>query len=113
MSNFVVKLGNATEILATGEGDVKNRLMLAVTNELIFANVPDAQSIPRYFRDKKAQIVRELKTRTWGHGIEGDLVRATIHPMRFKTAASFARRIWQLYNEFEEYKRSRFIPQDG
>jgi hypothetical protein len=33
--------------------------------------------------------------------------------MRFKTAASFARRIWNLYNEFEEYEHSGFIPQDG
>ena len=113
MSNFGVRLGNATEILATGECEVKNRLGLAIINELLFANFPDDPSIPQYFRDKQAQILKELSTRTWGPGLEGDHVRATIHPMRFKTAASFARRIWQLYNEFEEYEHSGFIPQDS
>jgi hypothetical protein len=113
MSNFGVRLRGAAEILATGEGEVKNRLGLAVTNELMLADFPNDPSIPRYFRDKQAQILEELSTRTWGPGLEGDRVRATIHPMRFKTAASFARRIWQLYNEFEEYKHSGFIPQDG
>ena len=112
MSNFRVRLRNATEILATGEGEVKNRLGLAVTNELVFANVPDDPHIPQYFRKKLAQIVMELSKRTWG-GVEGDSIRATIHPLRFKVAASFARRIWQLHNEFEEYEHSGFIPHDG
>ena len=45
MGNFGVKLENATEILATGEGDVKNRLMRAIYEKLIYANVPDDPSI--------------------------------------------------------------------
>jgi len=113
MSNFRVRLRSATEILATGECGVKNRLELAVTNELLFANFPDDPNIPQYFRDKQAAFIQELSSRTWGPHLEGDRVRATIHPMRFKTAASFARRIWNLYNEFEEYEHSGFIPQDG
>jgi hypothetical protein len=113
MSNFRVRLRTATEILATGEGDVKNRLGLAITNELMLANFPDDPNIPQYFRDKQAQILKDLSTRTWRAGLEGDRVRATIHPMRFKTAASFARRIWQLYNQFEEYERTGFVPQYG
>lgn len=113
MSNFRVRLRTATEILATGEDDVKNRLGLAVTKELLLANFPDDPTVPQYFRDRQAEIIRDLSTRTWRPGLEGDRVRATIHPMRLKTAASFARRIWHLYNALEEYERSGFIPQDG
>lgn len=112
MSNFRVRLRAATEILATGQGEVKNRLGIAITNELLLANFPDDPSIPKYFRYKQAQILKELSLRSWGSDLEGDRVRATIHPMRFKTAASYARRIWQLYNEFEEYEHSGFVPQD-
>lgn len=102
----------ATEYLATGESEVKNRLGHAVTSELLFANVPDDPGIPQYFRNKQAGIIKELSSRTWKPNLEGDRVRATIHPMRFKTAASFARRIWTLYNQLEEYEHSGFIPQD-
>lgn len=112
MSDFGYRLRAATEVLATGENDVKNRLGLAVTNELLFANFPDDPGIPKYFRDKQAQILEELSTKTWGSGLEGDRVRATIHRMRFKTASSYARRIWDLYNEFQEYEHSGFIPGD-
>jgi hypothetical protein len=111
MSDFGYRLRAATEILAAGEGDVKNRLILAVTNELLFANFPDDPRIPKYFRDKQAQILKELSTKTWGHDLEGDRVRATIHYMRFKTASSYARRIWNLYSEFQEYEHSSFIPE--
>ncbi len=90
---------------------MKNRLSLAVINELLFANFPDDPDIPKYFREKQAGILKELSTRTWGAGLEGDRVRATIHRMRFKTAASYAYCIWQLYNEFEEYERSGFVPE--
>ena len=109
MSDFGYKLYKATEILATGEGDVKNRLGLAVTNELIFANFPDDSSIPQYFREKQAAILRGLSTRTWHPDMEGNRVRATIHRMRFKTAAKYAQQIWDLHNEFREYERSGFI----
>lgn len=37
-------------------------------------------------------------------------MRATIYRMRFKTAAGFAQRVWQLYNEYEEFARSGFVP---
>lgn len=110
MSNFRVRLRNATAILATGGDDVKDRLGLAIVNELLLANVPDDPGIPQYFRTKHAEIIEELSVRTWRPGVEGDRVRATIHPMRFQTAASFAHRIWTLYNEFEEYGHSGFIP---
>ena len=113
MSNFRVRLRAATATLATGEGEVKNRLGLAITNELLFANFPDDPDIPQYFRGKLHVIIQELSSRTWRPDLEGDRVRATIHPMRFKTAASFACRIWNLYNEFEEYAHSGFIPPDG
>jgi hypothetical protein len=110
MSDFGYKIHRATELLATGEGDVKNRLGLAVTDELIFANVPNDAGIPHYFRDKLRTILQELSTRTWHPDLEGDRVRATIHPMHFKTAAKYAKRIWDLHNEFREYERSGLIP---
>jgi hypothetical protein len=113
MSDFGFRLRAATEILATGKGDVKNLLGLAVTTQLLFANFPDDSSVPKYFREKQAGILKELSTRTWGPGLEGDRVRATIHHMRFKTAASYAYRIWQLFNEFQEYERSGFVPKGG
>ncbi len=69
MSNFGFRLRTATETLATGEGDVKNRLELALTNELLFANFPDDPSIPEYFRKKHKEILRELSTRTWRPGV--------------------------------------------
>ena len=112
MSDFGYRLYKATEILATGEGDVKNRLGLAVTNELILANFPDDPDIPQYFRDKQAAILRELSTCTWGPDMEGDRVRATIHGMRFRTAAKYAKQIWDLHNELREYERSGFIPEE-
>lgn len=110
MSDFGYKLYLATEILVTGENDVKNRLGLAVTNELTFANFPENLNIPNYFREKHTTILRELTKLTWSPDLEGDRVRATIHPMRYKTAAKYAKRIWDLHNEFKEYERSDFIP---
>lgn len=110
MSNFRHRLREATAILATCETDVKNRLGLAVTDHLIFANFPEDPSVPEYFREKHSEILRELTTRTWGPGLEGDRVRATIHRMRFKTAAGFAQRVWQLFNEYEEFAHSGFVP---
>jgi hypothetical protein len=113
MSNFRFRLRAATEILATGASEVKSRLGLAVTEELLLANVPDDPNIPQYFSENQAAIIEELSSRTWGPCLEGDRVHATIHPMHFKTAASFACRIWNLHNEFEEYEHSGFIPKDG
>ena len=112
MSNFRYRLGAAAEILATGEGNVKERLELAVTDQLMFANVPNDPDIPQCFRDKHTAIINELSKRTWAPGLEGDRIRATIHPMLFKAAGSIAGRIWNLYNEFEEYARSGFIPEN-
>lgn len=86
---------------------MKNRLGLA------FANFPEDPDTPDYFRAKHAAILAELSTKTWGPGLEGDRVRATIHPMRFKTASAFAAWIWDLYNEFEEFQHSGFIPPGG
>ncbi len=110
MSDFGFKLDCATEALATGGGNVKERLYFAITDHLTFANVPEDPSVPKYFREKLAQIRKELSTKTWGGGLEGDRVRATLYRMHFKTAAKFAQRIWDLYNEFQEYKRSGFVP---
>jgi hypothetical protein len=47
VSNFRVRLRAATEILATGESALKNRLGLAITNELLLANFPDDPNIPQ------------------------------------------------------------------
>jgi hypothetical protein len=113
MSNFRHRLREATQILATCETDVKNRLGPAVTNHLLFANIPDDCTIPVYFRGKLGEILNELSTKTWVPGVEGDRVRATIHPMRLKTASGFAARIWNLYNEFEEFEHSGFIPAES
>ncbi len=110
MSNFRVRLRNATEILATGADNVKDRLGLAIINELLLANFPDDPSTPQYFRETVREIVEQTSVHSWLPGHDGDRVRATIHRMRFKTAASFAHRIWRLYNEYEEYTHSGFIP---
>ena len=104
VSDFRARLRAATEILATGVGDVKSRLGLAVTDQLMFANVPPDLSIPKRFRDEQAGILRALSEYTWkGAGNEAPRVRPTIHKMPSKTAATFARRIWKLYIDFEEY----------
>jgi hypothetical protein len=83
---------------------------MAVTEHLLFANVPEDLSIPEYFRLELRALIHELSTKTWRPDLEGDRIRATIHPMRFKTAALAARRVWRLYNEFEEYSFSGFVP---
>ena len=110
MSDFGFYLYRAVEILATGEGNVKNRLGLALT-ELAFADVPGEPSIPDYFQEKIVQIRKELSTKTWGDGIEDDRVRTALHRMHYKTAAKYARRIWDLYEEFKECEHSGFIPE--
>jgi hypothetical protein len=110
MSNFRYRLRESVQILATGEGDVKNRLMLAGTNHLIFANIPEDESIPQYFRTKLESILQTLTVKEWGENLKGDKIRATLHRMRFKTGSEIAFEIWNLYNEYEEFLKSDFIP---
>lgn len=48
----------------------------------------------------------------WDENRKDDRIRATLHRMRFKTASKIALEVWTLYNEFEEYLSSGFIPTD-
>jgi len=111
MSNFGVRLKGATAILATGTENIKGRLVLALTQELLLANFPDDPEIPQYFRDRTSRIIEELSIRSWRPTLDVDRIRATIHPMRFSTASRFADQIWELYNQFTEYEHSGFIPE--
>jgi hypothetical protein len=111
MSNFGDKLFAATEMLATGRGNCKTRLMLAVVNELVFANMPEDDGIPIYFRSKCSGIVDELSTNEFDLLFGEDRIRETIKTMSKKTAAIYARRIWDLYNEFFDYEKTGAIPE--
>lgn len=113
MSDFGVSLNSAAEVLATGEGNVKNRLWLAIQNSLILANFPEDPNIPEYFREEHTRILDELSKKSLVEGEKVDPIRATLLPMHYKTAAKYARRIWNLYEEFKEYEHSGFIPEDG
>jgi len=110
MSNFRYRLREGASVLAIGEGDVKNRLILASSNHLIFANVPEDESIPEYFRAKLRNIIEMLSKKQWNEDIKNDKIRATLHRMRYKTASKIALEVWNLYNEFETYLSSGFIP---
>lgn len=110
MSSFKYYLYECTKILATGENDVKNRLMLASTNFLIFANTPEDESVPAYFRDKHSKILKSITKKTWNEELEGDKIRATLYRMHKKTASKIAVEIWDLYNQYEEFLHSGFLP---
>ena len=110
VSNFRHRLYEATKIMTTGEEDVKNRLMLASTEHLIFANIPPDSEIPDYFQRKLQLILDKLSQKQWNATLEGDRIRATLHLMRRKTASKIAEEIWLLFNEYEEYQKSGFIP---
>ncbi len=97
-----MRLRNATEILATGVGNVRDRLGPAITDELVLANVPDDPDIPQYFRTKQAEIVGEMEVHACSAGDNSSDA--------FPIEAGFTHRIWKLYNEFEEYCHSGFIP---
>lgn len=111
MSNFRLRLRNAAQILCSHPGEIKFRLQEAITTELILANFPEDTEVPEYFRAKLRAIINEVSTKGWGNGVEGDHVRATLHGKHSKTLAKVATEIFELFNDFEYYLSSGFIPE--
>jgi hypothetical protein len=103
LGNFRVRLKSAVEQLAVGRGDVKSRLFLAVTNQLVLANVPDVPELPTRFRDELASILAELTAR---NSPGQSSVQVTLHGMRLARAAGYAERIWTLYLAFENFTQT-------
>ena len=60
MSDFHYFISETVHYLAVGEGNVKNRLSIAATKYLIFANIPENENTPVYFRNKHKEIMSEL-----------------------------------------------------
>lgn len=82
----------------------------AILKHLLLANLPDCPEIPQYFRDKHRAIIDRVTARTWGPGLEGDRVRATLHGKHGKTLSKLASEILELHDEFEEYLSTGFVP---
>ena len=111
MSNFRYRLREATKILATHPGEIKYRIASACLDHLVLANLVPDEEIPVYFRDKLDAFLKSISTKKWAEHLEGDRIRATLHGTRGKTLSKIANEIWVLYNEFEEYLHSGFIPE--
>jgi hypothetical protein len=107
LGNLQHRVRESARILATGRGDIKDRLTVAMLNKFLLANVPDEPDLPDYFRIEIAGIISELTVKSWNGE---DRLRATLYRMRQKTAQTYAERIWCLHHELEEYLRSGFIP---
>jgi len=111
MSNFRYRLREATKILATHPGEIKYRIALACTDHLVLANLVPDKDIPIYFRDKLDAFLKSISSKKWIENIEGDQIRETLHGKHGKTLSIIANDIWVLYNEFEEFLHSGFIPE--
>jgi hypothetical protein len=108
LGNLQDRIRDSAHILATGRGDVKDRLYVAISEKFFLANVPDVPELPDYFRYEIAGIISGLTTKDWNGE---DRLRATLYRMRQVKAQQFAERIWRLHHEIEEYLRSGFIPE--
>ena len=94
---FYGKVAKAVNILATDEGDIKRRLLLA--GESMFLVPPDG--VPANVREDIVWIHEQL-TRFDPVGSEGRL-HATVRRIRRKTCSKIADRIMDVYYKLREY----------
>lgn len=94
---FFGKVSEALQILATGAGDIKDRLIGA--GEVFLCVHPDG--IPAKLRDD-VQWIHEQLTRFEGVGNEGSL-RATMRKIRKSTGVNIAKRIVNVYYTLRDY----------
>lgn len=73
-------------------------IVLAVTNRLALANVPDEPELRAQFRNELASIIEDLTSRS---RVGLSTIQATLHGMRRTRAAGFAERIWNLRRAYE------------
>ena len=112
MSNFQYRLREATKILATSPAELKYRIRIACTDHLVFANLVEDDEIPIYFRKKLDNFLKSVSSKKWADNIDADRISATLHGKHGKTLSKIANEIWILYNEFETYKYTGFIPEE-
>ena len=95
MSDFInsaVRIREATEILATGTGTVKERLLLAVSRRLVFA---EASALPEDLQALLNSINDRLLKKEPTYRGQSRL-EATLYKMHQSTAAKIAKDIWRL-----------------
>jgi hypothetical protein len=97
-----VKIREATELLAIGEGKVKHRLMLAASRCLVFV---DAAALPDDLRPSFESIQSRLAKKEPTYDGESRL-QATLYRMHQSTAAKIAKDIWQLNLSLTERAQS-------
>ena len=113
MSNFRYRLRESAKILAIGENDVKNRILLACTQHFFLATPFLEDNLPKYFVDAWETIFNELSKKDWKeYGIEGNKLQATLYRMHKKTASRIAEQIWKLFIEYEEFLKGNFTISD-
>ena len=87
-----VKIREATEILATSTGNVKERLLLAVSRRLVFVDVEvlpkDLQPLLRSIRERLTKKDPQYRGQS--------RIEATLYRMHNITAAKIARDLWRL-----------------
>lgn len=96
MSNFRFRVREATKLLTVGEAQIKYRLQQAITTHLIFANVPEDADIPPQFRKSLGEILDEFRQMDVGYWKKKN-----------QTISNIAAKVWDLFNEFEEYETFR------
>jgi hypothetical protein len=93
--------------LATNPEKIKYRLIPAILNNLVLANVPDSDEVPDYFKAKHQATMAQVSTKT--NKYEGS-VMASLHGKHGKTLSKLACEIITLQFELEEYIHNDFIP---
>jgi len=85
------KLSNAVEYLATGAGDVRDRLRMA-GREVLFIRT---EELPEWLQSEVNEIITSLTKRGCREGFDSPL-ESTLHGMHRSTGVAIARRIYEL-----------------
>ncbi len=78
----------------------------------MLAYLVEDDEIPVYFRKKLDNFLKSVSSKRWAANIDDDRINATLHGKHGKTLSKKANEIWVLYNEFEVYLCSGFIPKE-
>ena len=93
--------------LATNPNEIKDRLVLAITNNLLLANIPESEDVPEYFQLKHREIIEQVNTKNF-NGTNG--VQASLHGKHRKTLSKLAIKIATLHREIEDFIQNGEFP---
>jgi hypothetical protein len=95
------------ELLAVSEGDVKDRVVLACQELSLAVALPSAD-VPECFVAEVRVLLGELRPKSSYPGSHG--FQAGLHRKHLKTVSKYARRIWGLYNHYEDFFYTGVVP---